>query len=633
MIKKTILLMTAMLILCICPSLLFAVKTPVDIPMTLDYPFIRMVLIDQLYSQPNERAVVIDEKTGGSCANIEMWNPEVRPDGAYITIGSNIKVMGGVPILGKCVQMINWEGYIEVSQRVVLDEATSRLKLETVDSHVYKTNRQPITIATKVWDLIKTHVHPYFSKVIIDLSFPVDEIRTMLPLFFSADERSQVEEWMKSMKLGGLRVEKDALWLNLAMEVETTPPAPSEPSLELSADEIDRISKLWETWDAFVVFQLETLLESKLTDKERQSLFETLLETRYGFVRALSEKTAGQDLVRKQFVWTWHQLSEVLRSHLVKKAGHDDLLKFLAFFTASDALTALDKLGPTLNLEISRNGLIRMAQLLGAQEVALKYSPAVDSNLRALMGFGPPMDESGPSYKEIELLLPEEEPADSPSDEVSRFLLRFLISPAYAAEAAPPDVEALKQWLAPKDDLGPYLERVRQVLEKTADESLAKSRLDSSYQSLYRLMIMATAWQESCWRQLIKTDGRVKPLFSYNQSSVGLMQINERVWRGIYKTDSLRWNIEYNARAGAEILDHYFKDFAIKKMDPKNPLDQDTLGRAVYAMYNGGPGQFQEFLKRKKTNSFYESDNLYWDKYTMAKAGEFDKVSVCLTGK
>jgi hypothetical protein len=111
------------------------------------------------------------------------------------------------------------------------------------------------------------------------------------------------------------------------------------------------------------------------------------------------------------------------------------------------------------------------------------------------------------------------------------------------------------------------------------------------------------------------------------------MQINERVWRGIYKTESLRWNIAYNAQAGAEILGHYLKDYALKKMDPANPLDQDTLGRAVYAIYNGGPAQFQQFLKRSKSNAFYDSDKLFWEKYSMAKAGEFDKVSICLTGK
>jgi hypothetical protein len=68
-------------------------------------------------------------------------------------------------------------------------------------------------------------------------------------------------------------------------------------------------------------------------------------------------------------------------------------------------------------------------------------------------------------------------------------------------------------------------------------------------------------------------------------------------------------------------------------MDPANPLDLDTLSRVVYAMYNGGPGEFRKLLKRKETNSFYQSDQLFWEKYLMAKEGQFDKVSVCILGK
>jgi hypothetical protein len=633
MCKKIILLITAAMILCGVPRAALSAKTPVTIPLTLDFPFIRMVIVDQLYTEPNERAVVIDKTTGPDCAAIEMWQPEVRPDGAFITIGSNIKVQGGVPILGKCVQMFDWQGYIEVTQRVVLDENTFRLKLETIDSHVYKTSRQPIVIATNVWNLIKTHVHPYFSKVIIDLSFPADEIKTMMPFFFAEEQRVQVEQWMKSMKLEGVRVESDAVRLNLSLTVETSPPAPVEPSTELSPDEIDRISRLWETWDAFLVFQLESLLDASLTDSERQALFETLLDARHSFVRAMNENTAGKDIVREQFVRTWQNLSGILRTHLVKKARHENLIKYLAFFTASDALLTLDRIGPALNLEISRDGLLRLARLLADQEFSLTYSPAVDSNLRKLLGFGPPMDESGPSYPDMELPFPEDETADAPAEILSQWIGRCFISPAYAAENAPTDVEAFKPWIVPQGDIAPYVERVRQVLEKTADTTLAKSKLDPSYQDLYRLMIMATAWQESCWRQFIRSEQTIKPLFSYTQSSVGVMQINERVWRGMYKTESLRWNIEYNAKAGAEILNHYLKDYALKKIDPANPLDHDTLGRAVYAMYNGGPGQFQEFLKRNKKNTFFESDKLFWNKYTMAKAGEFEKVSICLRGK
>ena len=91
----------------------------------------------------------------------------------------------------------------------------------------------------------------------------------MLPMFFTSDERARVEGWINSMKLGGLRVENDAIRLDLAMTVETKPPAPAEPARELTAEEIDRISKLWETWDAFLVYQLETLVGETLTPDEQ----------------------------------------------------------------------------------------------------------------------------------------------------------------------------------------------------------------------------------------------------------------------------------------------------------------------------------------------------------------------------
>jgi len=169
--------------------------------------------------------------------------------------------------------------------------------------------------------------------------------------------------------------------------------------------------------------------------------------------------------------------------------------------------------------------------------------------------------------------------------------------------------------------------------KEAANDTLAQKPLEDKYQDFYRLLVLSTAWQESCWRQFVTAKGKLRYLLSCNQSSIGLMQINERVWRGLYQLEILGWNSRYNARAGSEILNYYLCKYALKKMDPANPLDLDTLGRVVYAMYNGGPGEFRKFLTRKETNSFYESDKLFWEKYTMVKEGKFDKVSVCILGK
>jgi hypothetical protein len=92
-----------------------------------------------------------------------------------------------------------------------------------------------------------------------------------------------------------------------------------------------------------------------LTETEQADLLETLLDARQGFIQSVIENTLGNDLVREQFAWTWKRLATILRSHLVTQPS-TSLLKYLSFFTASDALVALDKLGPSLGIDISRDG-------------------------------------------------------------------------------------------------------------------------------------------------------------------------------------------------------------------------------------------------------------------------------------
>ncbi|RPJ00287.1 MAG: lytic transglycosylase domain-containing protein, partial [Deltaproteobacteria bacterium] len=252
------------------------------------------------------------------------------------------------------------------------------------------------------------------------------------------------------------------------------------------------------------------------------------------------------------------------------------------------------------------------------------------------LGLGPPLDESGPAFDVEELELPGNTPENR--EEKKRgsgidSLLRLLVSTAHAEESASVSLTDVKEWIPPARDFGPYLDRVKEVLEQAAMEAFSKSQLEASYQALHRNLILATAWQESCWRQFVRSQGKARYLVSYNQTSVGLMQINERVWRGLYRLESLRWNIRYNVRAGCEILNLYLKDYAMKKTESKIPLGPDTLVRVTYAMYNAGPREYHAFLKRNEKNVLYARDRLFWQKYSLSKEGQFDGLSVCLGGE
>ncbi len=177
------------------------------------------------------------------------------------------------------------------------------------------------------------------------------------------------------------------------------------------------------------------------------------------------------------------------------------------------------------------------------------------------------------------------------------------------------------------------LNGLKQILQEATEKVLSKKNLEEKYHGLFKLLVYATAWQESCWRQLTASGGKIRCLLSYNGSSVGLMQVNIRVWRGLYQPKSLRWNIHYNVLAGTEILELYLRRYALDRLGPKQALPLDVLGGAVYAMYNGGPDQFERFLRRQRKGKLNSFDRLFQEKYGWVKNGQMDRLQMCLGGR
>ena len=110
------------------------------------------------------------------------------------------------------------------------------------------------------------------------------------------------------------------------------------------------------------------------------------------------------------------------------------------------------------------------------------------------------------------------------------------------------------------------------------------------------------------------------------------MQINEHVWRGIYDLDHLRWNIAYNAGAGCEIVDLYFRKYALKHLNRLKHRGEGALAGLVYALYNSGPGDLNKFIDREKQGKYHKSDQLFREKYTWVTSDQWEKVSRCLGG-
>jgi hypothetical protein len=89
------------------------------------------------------------------------------------------------------------------------------------------------------------------------------------------------------------------------------------------------------------------------------------------------------------------------------------------------------------------------------------------------------------------------------------------------------------------------------------------------YKPIYRQIVFAAGWQESCWRQHIRKGKDVMPLASA-LGDVGLMQVNRNTWRGVYDVKGLGGDIAYNGNAGGEILLYYLTRYAIRKTKTNN---------------------------------------------------------------
>jgi len=600
----------------------------VSLPITIDYPLLGLIIKNSVFTDPGETAVVIDEND--SCQKITLSAPQTADEGKFVRLKTRVKARAGAYLFNKCVAPIEWEGYIEVVQEVRFDDDWV-LRFHTSDSRLYNSTGKPARLTGIIYSLIKTYVHAYLDQIEINLTPPVNKMKRTIAPFFGPQARAPLKKLTGSFRPGKIRVTQDAVRLEVLAETDQLA-GNREDEKKLNEDERDKFIGAWEAWDSFLAYLLTSLSGAPLSPEDQQILLNTLLDTRSRFIAGLADDTLGADFVRDQFTDSWKALEPVFRRRL----DHDrarSALGYLAFFTASDALVTLDRIGFAFGVEISRNGLLRLARLLADDgQKPMAYSGSVDTKLRESLGLGDPLDESGPSFDGKELDL-----GGVNADKVSHMpeWLYFIAAGTAWADAShdKSKVAMIRKWVATKKNLASYLQRARTLIDEAADANLEKSSIPKKYHSLYRLLIPATAWQESCFRQFKKARGKVTYLRSYNNTSVGIMQINERVWRGIYNPKSLRWNIRYNALAGAEIADIYFRRYALRKMNRTKPLDNDTLARVVYAMYNGGPGQFRKFLKRKARGKYYLSDRLFREKYLWVKTNRWDKISACISGR
>ncbi|MEJ8566527.1 transglycosylase SLT domain-containing protein [Elongatibacter sediminis] len=585
-----------------------AVAVEVDIPVALNYRILEQALAEQVFTETGTTLEVFADDL--RCNFLVLSDPRVGPgEDGEIRVLTAMHARTGTPLGGKCRLAKSWEGQVETLQTAQVDPDSSRIAFHVVESALVDPADGKDVLPRFMRRWVRDYVHPRFSAVSIDLRPAMSGIGELLAMVEPAGPAIRPA----ALALTRVVPSPDALVVMLALEVpESVPSAATIDEAPLTQEELAEWDRQWQAWDGFATWLIKTLAVT--ADPElTQALAETLLEARYDLRDALARDDRDRDPVRALFLQTWERLAPLVRDIQLDLPG-SQALPFATFISAGDALTALDRLAPHMGFRLDREALRQMARTLvpGVTDYQMRYDTAIDPEVRELLGLDPQFE------------------VDAENGALAA-TIAWLIRSAHAAQIRPELVKQLNNWVPRRKDVDRYLLTMEQLLDAISAAERDQGKVPARYLDLYDALLRATAWQESCWRQYVEREGAIETIRS-SAGSVGLMQINMHVWRGVYDIDKLLGDVAYNARAGNEILVHYLVDYAIRKGEHEINDDPEDLARATYAVYNGGPRHLARYRNPDTSASLKKIDHAFWEKYrAIQKEGPL-AVRRCLTG-
>ncbi|HWI39449.1 MAG TPA: lytic transglycosylase domain-containing protein [Burkholderiales bacterium] len=561
-------LLLIFLLLAAQPVLAARLEIPLRVPLDTVRETLKTALGPSLYRE-------------GPCRYLDLGEPRLEATTEALRLSGPGKGSLGVEIGGTCRRAVAWRGAVDFTLVPRIDEA-GKLRVKILDSGLSHAS----TGINMLWDMGKRQVHARLERVSYDLGASREALRGLLRSAVPPGQAALMDSVLRDMQVLAPRIEGNEVVVPVALELPdawiATPAAAS--AAPLTEAEMDALDEALQPWDAFLVYIVRQAASDGQDSELRRRLFTLLLDSRYQLVSIISgEAKADGDPLRALFLETWSGLRTILAD--AQRAGTlpPSLLRYALFVDAGDALVALENATP--GLALSADGLRQLARSLKPGDTVdpLAYQWDVDTELRGLFNVTEPPE------------------LDSPPPAPTKSWLDFFVGRAYAGHSA---AHALDRWVPSRDELGEYSQRIGELLQK--------------YDTSYRKLVPTTALIESCWRQYVVRGGKVTYLRSASHS-VGIMQVNQKVWRGFYDVERLRWDTAYNVRAGAQILARYVKDYAIPYAEKAG--DPNVVPRAAYAVYNAGPRAVGRFAKAHPHPREQRVDEKLWSLYQGIAAG------------
>jgi hypothetical protein len=340
---------------------------PFSLPIQLDYGLIKKVLVNQLFTKPGQSAQLWNDKHG--CSFLNLTNPKISGVKGQIRLLNNVQTQLGTRLGGQCLTLLKWDGVLETFQQPTLNADHTVLSLPVTKANAYDQQGHQLTI-DKLQELIKKVAEPKLADIKIDLNSSRGDIEKTMISFLPKENTPQVKAMLNSLKFSEAEANDNGVAIKMGFDI---PPntVPKKPAAAFNAAELKQWQASWKEWDGFLTRAIKQAAADANSAELRKTLMAILAESRTAFQAGLKNHNPENDPVRVFFTHTWQQLSPQLHT-LAKALPEVQGLRYLTFIAATDVVYELEKIGAPLGLELSSDGLRKLARILIANKQPTK---------------------------------------------------------------------------------------------------------------------------------------------------------------------------------------------------------------------------------------------------------------------
>jgi hypothetical protein len=343
---------------------------PYNLPIQLDYSLIKKAVVSQLFTGEGGAAEVWNDRH--KCSFLKLYNPKISGEGGQLKLLNDVQAQFGTSFGGQCITVLAWDGALETFQQPTISADQSVLSLPVTKANAYDRQGRQLTI-DKLQDLIKRVAEPKLAEVKLDLNKSRGDMERTLTGFLPKENAGEIKKILSTLKFSGAEANDDGIKVNLAFDAPLKKAVP-KPEAPFTDAEQKQWQATWQEWDGFLSKTINQAASETQSPELRDTLTEILLESRSAFQAGLkAQSPESSDPVRVFFTQTWQKLSPQLRT-LAKELPEIEGLRYMTFIAATDVIYELENIGAPFGLEVSSDGLRRLARMLmaGKQQAEAK---------------------------------------------------------------------------------------------------------------------------------------------------------------------------------------------------------------------------------------------------------------------